>query len=213
VTFNGNSVGFGDSVAPICQNFEHTNFSGGGGATDLSISGSTVGLLGDELFSALSISAGGRLDIARHTALLNYAGASPLAQVTALLQSGRNGGSWDGPGLMTSLGDPTNFTLGVFDDTTAQQIKIMYTRYGDADLSGKVDSTDLLALANNWGQSGRSFQRGDFNFDGTVDGADLGLLAANWQLDIGTPASALPATLPFSPAGSPSRRAPSRVLI
>jgi hypothetical protein len=53
---------------------------------------------------------------------------------------------------------------------------------GDANTDGKVDVTDLGALATNWQKTNGTWEQGDFNGDGLVDVTDLGSLATNWQL-------------------------------
>jgi hypothetical protein len=76
--------------------------------------------------------------------------------------------------------------LGWKDDPTAKQITVAYTYYGDANLDGQVDVTDLGALATNW-QTSNVWAGGDFNYDNFVDVSDLGALATNWQLGVGNP--------------------------
>jgi hypothetical protein len=71
----------------------------------------------------------------------------------------------------------------------------------DANLDGKVDIHDLVALAMHWNSSA-SYANGDFDRSGFVDAADLGLLASNWQdtssslssalTSFGLPADAVP---------------------
>src|SRR4029079_10890037 len=68
----------------------------------------------------------------------------------------------------------------------SSSILIKYTYGGDANLDGKVDVTDLGALATNW-QTSAPWTGGDFNYDGFVDVSDLGVLATNWQLGVGSP--------------------------
>lgn len=52
---------------------------------------------------------------------------------------------------------------------------------GDADFDGKVDMSDLLIVARNYGKSGNlGFVDGDFNFDGSVGFDDLVILARNY---------------------------------
>jgi autotransporter-associated beta strand protein len=74
--------------------------------------------------------------------------------------------------------------LGWTDDPAAQQITIAYTFYGDTNLDGQVDVSDLGALATSW-QSSNDWSGGDFNYDGFVDVSDLGILATNWQAGVG----------------------------
>jgi parallel beta-helix repeat protein len=51
---------------------------------------------------------------------------------------------------------------------------------GDANRDKSVNFTDLLVLAQNYGQTGRTFSQGDFNYDGTVNFGDLLLLAQRY---------------------------------
>jgi len=68
-------------------------------------------------------------------------------------------------------------------------------RPGDANADGRIDFTDLVALAQNYNISDgrRRWAQGDFNFDGNVDFNDLVILAQNYNttlpsapLDLGT---------------------------
>jgi len=53
--------------------------------------------------------------------------------------------------------------------------------YGDANLSGKVDFSDLSILLSNYGKAGTYYwSQGDFNYDGTVNFSDLSKLLANY---------------------------------
>jgi hypothetical protein len=51
---------------------------------------------------------------------------------------------------------------------------------GDANGDRKVDFSDLLILAQNYGKTGQSFATGDFNGDGVVGFPDLLILAQNY---------------------------------
>ena len=52
---------------------------------------------------------------------------------------------------------------------------------GDANADGKVDFTDLLILAQNYGKTGgAAWANGDFNNDQKVDFSDLLILAQNY---------------------------------
>jgi len=63
---------------------------------------------------------------------------------------------------------------------------IKFTYGGDTNLDGKVDVTDLGALATNW-QTSNVWTGGDFSYDGFVDVTDLGMLATNWQKGVSSP--------------------------
>jgi len=61
------------------------------------------------------------------------------------------------------------------DDLAVLVESILNTRFGDVNLDGTVDATDLLLLANNYGQLG-GWADGDLNCDGTVTATDLALM-------------------------------------
>jgi hypothetical protein len=79
-------------------------------------------------------------------------------------------------------------------DLVFQVETILRTHFGDTNLDGQVDITDLGNLASNWQSSGAGWSLGDFDGNALVDIADLGILATNWQAGVelsGTP-TALP---------------------
>ena len=51
---------------------------------------------------------------------------------------------------------------------------------GDTNVDGKVDFSDLLTLAQNYGATGATWAQGDFNADGAVGFGDLLALAQNY---------------------------------
>ena len=72
--------------------------------------------------------------------------------------------------------------------------EIMQTRYGDADLSGIVNSDDFNVLAANYGKSG-TWATGDFDGNGIVNSDDFNLLAANYGWS--RTASSIPNSMPL----------------
>lgn len=62
----------------------------------------------------------------------------------------------------------------------SSSILIMYTRLGDANLSGTTDISDFAILASNFNGTGL-WSAGDFNYDGNVNIGDFSLLAANFN--------------------------------
>ncbi len=68
---------------------------------------------------------------------------------------------------------------------------------GDANRDRRVNFDDLLVLASNYNQSGRTFGQGDFNDSGTVDFDDLLILAARYNTGLpGVLASRVPPPAP-----------------
>jgi len=63
---------------------------------------------------------------------------------------------------------------------------VLNTEYGDANLLGQVDTTDLTILAMFYGV-GNSWGQGDFNGDGTTNTIDLTILAMYYGFEAGAP--------------------------
>lgn len=72
-----------------------------------------------------------------------------------------------------------------------------YTYYGDADLSGTLDSTDFFLIDNGFASSLLGWTNGDFDYSGAVDSTDYFLIDNAFSL--GGPG--LPA--PFAGGGKP----------
>jgi hypothetical protein len=98
-------------------------------------------------------------------------GADPIATVKADLQSGYANGAWNGNGIISSAAAANHATtLGYID--SGGIITVMYTWYGDLDLSGTVDASDVAAM--NAG-NGTSWSQGDLNYDGKKNADDWSL--------------------------------------
>ena len=74
-------------------------------------------------------------------------------------------------------------TLGWKDDTGAQQVTVLATLTGDANLDGSVTGADLSLLLSKYNKTG-TWSVGDFNYDGSVTGADLSLLLSKYNQSI-----------------------------
>ena len=81
------------------------------------------------------------------------------------------------------LGDAVHYTAAGSKALAAREVAALMgqsTLPADSDLSGRVDSSDFVRLASNFGRSGREWHEGDANYDGTVDASDFTLLAGNF---------------------------------
>jgi autotransporter-associated beta strand protein len=114
-------------------------------------------------------------------------------------------GSWDLPGLTTSMPDagPTvgTTTIGVSDGAsilflgptetgmfagqtvTGASTIAMYTYAGDVNFDGLVDASDYGIIDNYFQFPGTTgYANGDFNYDGVIDAGDYGIIDNTFQL-------------------------------
>jgi hypothetical protein len=85
-----------------------------------------------------------------------------------------------GYGEASAVLSPTGGTFeGQAVDGTA--VLVRYTVLGDASLDGRVNFSDLLALARHYNATVATWTEGDFNYDGLVNFADLLTLARNYN--------------------------------
>jgi T5SS/PEP-CTERM-associated repeat protein/autotransporter-associated beta strand protein len=121
----------------------------------------------------------------------NYTG------LTGLIQSGHNGGAWNGPGIitgmpaalssLTTLGIATasqaGYAGGSFGgvSVTGTDTLIMYTYAGDANLSGDIDADDYANIDFNSGTGATGYFNGDFNYDGGINADDYALIDFNFN--------------------------------
>jgi hypothetical protein len=122
--------------------------------------------------NTLSVTSGGKVDLADNDLIVDYNLLSPLGSwngsnytgILGLVAQGRNGGMWSGAGITTSQSDATAGSdyavLGVAEASEARSLSgsqtdlwngqtvdassvlVMYTYGGDANLSGNVDVDD-----------------------------------------------------------------------
>jgi hypothetical protein len=177
--FSDNNAQIGNHVAVAVdhgaklQITQHQNTLTVGGLTVDAGSGSTVDL-GDN-------------------ALIIQGSGDPIASgIAALVQSGFNGGSWNGPGINTSASTTFNgssYALGYAGSSdpgnpaglASGTVMVKYTLIGDADLNGTVNGVDFGLLAANFNKTVSLWDQGDFNYDGIVNGIDFTAMAANFN--------------------------------
>ncbi|MEO6436675.1 MAG: Ig-like domain-containing protein, partial [Tepidisphaeraceae bacterium] len=163
----------------------------------------------------LGLGAGGQLDL-RNGSLAIREGdvgawdGSAYTGITGQIQSGRNGGTWDGSGIITSMSaarEPNalttlavaeaSFVLGISGSETAMwngqtvdatTVLIKYTYGGDANLDGKINIDDYGQIDFNVAASGSVFGwfNGDFNMDGKINIDDYGIIDFNVAAQTGT---------------------------
>ncbi len=145
----------------------------------------------------LSVTAGAKLDLTDNKLITT----SSVAAVTPLIASGRNGGNWNGSGIVTSQSAATSGNLTSIGVATAGQVKglssnsatavwsgqtvsgsdtlVMYTYAGDANLDGKIDVLDYGRIDLNASLGTSGWYNGDFNYDGKIDVLDYGIIDFN----------------------------------
>jgi autotransporter-associated beta strand protein len=128
----------------------------------------------------------GGVDVTGGCLVLDYSasGTSVASTVQSLLKTAYNNGTnnFQTGQIRDTLAMSTpGLGLGWVDNATTHQVTIMPALYGDANLSGKVDFSDLSILLSNYGKAGTYYwSQGDFNYDGTVNFSDLSKLLANY---------------------------------
>jgi len=143
----------------------------------------------------------GKLDLSSDDMIVHGGNLANVANVANQLKAGFNSaaGYWNGAAgiVSTTAAADTRFltTVGyrtggiAFDNvnTTATDVLVKYTYYGDADLSGTLDGADYQQIDNGFGLKLTDWSNGDFNYDGVVDGADYALIDNTFnQLAAGT---------------------------
>jgi hypothetical protein len=211
--FAGGSGTIAADLSPSLKNVAVAVDSGGAialGATQhlasLAVDGSaTLNAGGSRVLvtKLLTLGANGTLDLGDNDLVLDYADTSPVGSwtgsaysgITGLIASGRNGGSWNGKGIITtSAGTSGLKTLGIAEASLAlgatggtfgtetvdgSAILVKFTYAGDATLNGKIDVADYGRVDFNAPLSSSGWFNGDFNYDGKVDIGDYGVIDFN----------------------------------
>jgi alpha-L-arabinofuranosidase len=149
------------------------------------------------MLGTLLIGSTGKLNLGGNDMIVHN---TTLSSITTDITAGFNasGTLWAGNGLASSTAATSkNAALGVelnsndsggtlmssFDNQTviSSDVLVKYTYFGDADLSGKVDSTDYGLIDSGFNsQSGAhplsGWRNGDFNYDGSINGDDYTLI-------------------------------------
>ncbi len=169
------------------------------GGVQLVVDGSAGGA---SRLNSLAINGTSSLDLTNNKLIVTSASVgswngSNYDGVSGLIASGRNGGAWNGGGIVTSqtAAQSPSFlttlavaTAGEVNKTTfgglsvsSTDVLVMYTYAGDANLDGKIDADDYFQIDSHYnkaGNSDKSYINGDFNYDGQINGDDYFLIDA-----------------------------------
>lgn len=146
---------------------------------------------------SLSIAANAALDVTGTSSwIIDYDGASPLADLRTLLTTGRNGGDWDGDGITSSaaaadarfavaMAEASDLGVTTFPGSNtpvdATSVLFRVTLTGDASMDGIVNLSDFSLVAANFNGTNLAWHDGDFTYDEVVNLADFALLASHFN--------------------------------
>jgi hypothetical protein len=143
--------------------------------------GATVNLTANSNYIVGSAADGASLDLADNTMIID--GQTVVPRVSGLIQSGRNGGSWDGPlgvatGQQVAGGGVIDIDTAVWAGQTVSgsDVLVMYTYGGDANLDGKINVDDYGHIDSSIPTGATGWFNGDFNYDGKINIDDYGII-------------------------------------
>jgi hypothetical protein len=169
-------------------------------AGNVTVSAGTLSVLpnstaaGVSRIGGLSIASGAKLDLGDNKLITTspigtLGSANTYTGVTGLIQSGRNGGTWTGGGIVTTQtnatsGNYTSIGVALASDVrpatatatalwggqtiTGTDTLVMYTYGGDATLDGKINIDDYVKIDSGIAGGYTGWVNGDFNYDGKV---------------------------------------------
>ena len=131
-----------------------------------------------------------------------------------MIKTGRNGGSWNGAGIITSMSSaksPSSLaTIGIAEASSALGISgsktkvwngqtvdattvlMKYTLAGDANLDGKIDGDDYFKIDAGIASHVTGYANGDFNYDGRIDADDYFIIDSHFKKNAVALSVALP---------------------
>jgi len=104
------------------------------------------------------------------------AGGMTAADARSRIIAGRNGGSWTGAGITSSVAAADAARAVGYRTAADGSLEIAWAALGDANLDGTLDPFDLVEIASGGGfGSGQatSWAEGDFTYDGVFNAFDL----------------------------------------
>jgi hypothetical protein len=154
----------------------------------------------------LQIAGGGLLDVTNTALTINYGtNSSPNSTIRNYISNGYNAGAtlWSGKGITSSVAavDPAHHSVAFADGADgvvtnlpagissaipnggvlpAGTELVTYAFAGDANLDGKVDFNDFVAISTHFLQPDINWDHGNFNYDGVVDFNDFVILSTNF---------------------------------
>jgi hypothetical protein len=146
--------------------------------------------------NALTMAPTADLHLGSNDLILDYGGTSPLGTVQNLIKAARNGGFWNGHGILSTAARDNpqhNTTLGAMEATdymtfygpaatfdaepiNATCVLVKYTYYGDTNFSGNVNFDDYVRVDVGYNTHLTGWTNGDFDYSGFVNFDDYVLI-------------------------------------
>jgi hypothetical protein len=205
VTFTADVASANPNLAVSVKGGTDVRFGTSQHLASLSVLGTATVIAGGDkvlITNNLSISSGGRLDLRDNNLVLNYSSISQMGTwngsaytgITGMVATGRNGGSWLGSGIVTSMASGSLTTLAIaeasdvlhisglqtalFDGLSvdATSVIVEYTYDGDFNLDGKLNIDDYVRIDSGVAGGLAGWSNGDLNFDGKINIDDFTIL-------------------------------------
>ncbi|MBC8108517.1 MAG: hypothetical protein H7Z14_18170 [Anaerolineae bacterium] len=210
---NVNSDGAGTAVAHFVNTQDLASLTIlAGGTAVMELNGSRV-----IDTAGLTIAATGKLDLTDNDMIVDYAGATQIGVINALIVLGRNGGAWNGNGITSSAAQSNplhNTTLGRLEGSEydvlygagflfsgraadATSVLVKYTYYGDTDYNGVVDFDDYSRVDAGFNGNRTGWLNGDVDGNGIIDFDDYSLIDQAFNTQGGALRNARPPEHPF----------------
>ncbi len=174
--------------------------------TSASVNGGKVTLLSDGTHNVVlktntlnitsSTGTPSELDVTDNKAIVH---GGTLSTVNTFVATGRNGGAWNGTGIVTSTADAqgavatktlgvvlnsdlgagaTKTTWGGVSGLASNDVLVMYTYAGDENLDGRIDGDDYSYIDAGFNSAGAltGYEHGDLNYDGLINADDYFLI-------------------------------------
>jgi hypothetical protein len=176
------------------------------GPLAFSVTGGLLTITAPQQIASVSITAG-KLDVNNTSLTINYgSGSSPNAAIRNYISSAYNvnGALWTGTTGITSSNakaNPGHSSIGFADGADGvvtnlpagvspalpnggmlpAGLELVTSAFpGDANLDGKVDFTDFVAISTHFLANDINWDHGNFNYDGAVDFNDFVILSTNF---------------------------------
>ncbi len=164
--------------------------------------------------ASLTLNTNAQLDLTNNPLIIEapdpITKSTDITHLAAEVATARNGGLWTGPGITsaTVAADPTHLSIAVADNSLlgyttyggqpvdANSILIVPAFFGDANLDGHVDLTDLSTILNNFGTTTGAWTSGNFDGNPTIDLTDLSDVLNNFGASNPNASDTLPIPTP-----------------